>query len=528
MQLPFAATRNDGKHGGPGKPRPMLSAEHPPTPCLDEDEVLAFTQGGVLSSEQQTRIDTHVDSCEQCFALVTQFAHTSSPALDFDSDDVELVVRAMATMFQPGAVLAGRYRIVRFIARGGMGEVYEATDRILGESVAMKTVISSSAGCASAVRKLFDEVQLARRVQHPHVCRIHELHEHRTVEGELVHFLTMEFIRGERLAERLRRSGPLPVATAVSLARQILSGLQAAHSAHVLHLDLKTDNIMLRGDDAGEPDAVIMDFGLSRAFDEELRLRTSEQRQLVGSLAYMSPEQVECRPTLGPESDIYSFGVVLFELLTGRLPFAGDTPLAVMMSRLKQRPQVPSKLRPGLPPGLDGFVLRCLSREVQDRYRDVASALVGLERAVAGPSPRRSGVARLGGAAAAVVGAGALAVLAAATVGSSGAHGTHASDERVADAPEAAAPAAARQRTEVSVPHTEPTPASDGARVPAEPVAEPAAKVAPPPAGASTRPSVEPPGRSTPPPQRRAASLPATSSGAARRPLPGAPKGLSW
>jgi hypothetical protein len=225
-------------------------------------------------------------------------------------------------------------------------------------------------------------VQLARRIQHRHVCRIHELHEHRDVgDDSAAHFLTMEFVDGERLGQRIREQGPLELGVACQIARQMLLGLEAAHRARVLHLDFKSDNVMLRSSHT-PPEAVIMDFGLSRAFDTEAWLRTSERRELIGSMAYMSPEQIECRRTLGTGTDVYAFGVVLFEMLTGRLPFDGDSPVTIMLKRLKERPLPVSRFT-RVPPALDAFILRCLSRDQRGRYRDASDALLAFDKAAA-------------------------------------------------------------------------------------------------------------------------------------------------
>jgi serine/threonine protein kinase len=352
--------------------------------CLTDDDVLGFVWGATLDQGDRIRLDEHLDTCAACFELVCQVARESQATRT--SASVAVAPR-LATTFAPGTLLSGRFHIVRFVARGGMGEVYEALDAKLSERVALKTVVCSAEDSPRAVRKLLGEVQLARRIQHPNVCRIHELHEHQPPEAAApVPFLSMEYIDGERLGDYVHRRGRLPVDEAVHVARQLLDGLRAAHAAHVIHLDFKTDNVMLRhGRDDAE--AVIMDFGLSRAFDNDARLRTSDHLHFAGSLAYMSPEQIECSDRLGPEADIYAFGIVFFEMLTGRLPFEGDSPMAVMMKRLKERPPPPSRIVPGLPPGLDAFVLKCLSRDRRARYQDVASMSAALREAIL---PRRA------------------------------------------------------------------------------------------------------------------------------------------
>jgi protein kinase-like protein len=355
-----------------------------PTPdCLTDDEVLAFSEGRV-SEARRARIELHMDGCSTCQQLV-QWA-----AWDIDATFTDSGTLGWVTTFSKGRVVAGRYRIVRFVARGGMGEVYEAFDRKLNERVALKTMLCAASDSQSALGRLCHEVQLARRIAHPNVCRTHELHEHKERKRARapIHFVAMEFVNGEPLTERLLR-GPIPLTDALSIARQLLSGLEAAHDAGVLHLDFKSSNVMLRHG-SGPPQAVIMDFSLSRALDTAAHLRTSERR-LAGSAGYMSPEQLECRPKLGPESDLYSFGVVLFELLAGRSPFQGDSLPAIITQQLQEPPAAPSSVVSSLSPALDAFVLKCLSREPADRYPSVAAARAAFDQVVRDEPARDAG-----------------------------------------------------------------------------------------------------------------------------------------
>ena len=357
---------------------PAPSALAPPASCLDDGEVLAFLTGDA-DRQLLDRIDAHLDVCPHCFELV----RAATP----DAEVVKGSLRLGGLALRVGGLAGGRYQILRFVDRGGMGEVYEAHDLKLDERVALKTVLCSSGDSPHAARKLFAEVQLARRIAHRHVCRIYDLHEHHEPGSSEppLHFLTMEFIHGEKLGKRLAH-GPLSLADAGTIARQLLLGLAAAHQAGVLHLDFKSDNVMLR---SGTPtlDAIVMDFGLARALDTQSRLRPSEQGQIAGSVAYMSPEQVECQPVLGAAADIYAFGVVLFEMLTGRLPFDGPSAAAMMLRRLKQAPPPPSAFRPEVPPALDDFVLTCMSREPRRRYKDAHRALEALDAISLAPSP---------------------------------------------------------------------------------------------------------------------------------------------
>jgi serine/threonine protein kinase len=292
-----------------------------------------------------------------------------------------------ALNLEAGTVIAGRYRLLRFLARGGMGEVYEAFDGFVRERVALKMLLPDHSLSASAANELVSEVRLARRITHPNVCRIHDLGLHGDARRRFrpLPFLSMEFIDGETLGERLR-SGPLPAAEARVVARQLLLGLGAAHAAGVLHGDFKSDNVMLRRNASGELHAVIMDFGLARAFEAGAYLAKSGA--LAGSVDYMAPEQLLSAP-LGRETDLFAFGVVLFEMLTGRLPFSsGGSPISSAIRRLQERPTLPSRSVGGLPGAVDDLVLTCLRRERSDRYPDAAVALQALEASGLGERPR--------------------------------------------------------------------------------------------------------------------------------------------
>jgi serine/threonine protein kinase len=254
-----------------------------------------------------------------------------------------------------GRVLADRYRIVRFIAKGGMGEVYEVEDIILKSRLALKTIRPDFSENSFVVERFKREILLARRVTHPNICRIYDLGSHRIALGsaspgfspELM-FLTMELLSGESLHERLNRVELIRESEALPILEQIAAGLDAAHNAGVIHRDLKSSNIMLlpstRAD--GPERVVITDFGLARmAVPGETVSTLSEVGAVMGTPAYMAPEQVQGKK-LGPAADIYSLGIIAYEMVVGSRPFEGDTPVAVpgITERARLQYLTPSRL----------------------------------------------------------------------------------------------------------------------------------------------------------------------------------------
>ena len=302
---------------------------------------------------------------------------------------------AGAVTFSPDELVANRYKIMRFIGRGGMGEVYEAYDQELRQRVALKTVLPEIALDRQAIERFKREVRTAREVTHPNVCRIFDLgHHRRAPSGDEIAFLTMELLAGETLAERLRLKGQMSTPEALPLAMQIAAGLGAAHAAGIVHRDLKPGNIILVPSQEGRetPRAVVTDFGLARAAAAADRLteQSTASGRIAGTPAYMAPEQVEGGEVTAA-SDIYSLGIMLYEMVTGALPFAGDTPLSTAVKRLKEAPPSPRSLVSDLDPKWDAAILRCLERDPADRFAstaDVVKALGG-ERVTPGRKARR-------------------------------------------------------------------------------------------------------------------------------------------
>src|SRR5579884_1745265 len=234
----------------------------------------------------------------------------------------------------PGEVLAGRFRVVRFIAAGGMGQVYEAEDRELHEHVAIKTIIPDFLAQPGAVARFKREVHLARKVTHPNACRIFDLFRHKTPKGDEVIFVSMELLQGKTLGEHIKEEGHLKVAEALPLVEQMASALDAAHAAGVVHRDLKPGNIILVPSGTGLR-AVVTDFGLAHDSVGQIDGPSFVSTHgMLGTPAYMSPEQLQGKTATGA-SDIYALGLVMYEMVTGARPFSGDSPLASAMKRLE-------------------------------------------------------------------------------------------------------------------------------------------------------------------------------------------------
>jgi predicted Ser/Thr protein kinase len=267
--------------------------------------------------------------------------------------------------FVPGALLAGRYRIVAMLGKGGMGEVYRADDLTLGQPVALKFLPEAVASNASAVERFRNEVRTARQVSHPNVCRVYDVG---TVDSQL--FLSMEYVDGEDLGSLLRRIGRLPADKAVEIARRLCAGLAAAHEKGVLHRDLKPSNVMLDG----RGQVLLTDFGLAGLAEQ---IAGAEVRS--GTPAYMAPEQLAGKEVT-VKSDIYALGLVLYEIFTGKRPFEANTLRDLVRARSETTPVSPSSLVRELDPMVERVILRCLQPEPAHRPSSalaVAAALPG-------------------------------------------------------------------------------------------------------------------------------------------------------
>ncbi|MCM2255416.1 MAG: serine/threonine protein kinase [Vicinamibacteria bacterium] len=265
----------------------------------------------------------------------------------------------MTSTVRRGSVIAGRYELVDFLGRGGMGTVFRARDQALGDDVALK-VLRPEIATPEYERRFRGEVKIARRVRHRNVCAIHDYGQ----EAGL-HYIVMELVEGVDLKHLVKERGALPLPEAIHLVGQLAAGLQAIHDAGIVHRDLKTPNVMV--DRRGV--VRLMDFGIAKSMDSQT-LATAVG-MILGTPEYMSPEQVRAA-TLDPRSDLYALGVVAFELLTGRVPFKGDTPLATLMMHLQDEPPLELPLAAGLPAGIRAALKRVLAKDPQERFATAA------------------------------------------------------------------------------------------------------------------------------------------------------------
>jgi serine/threonine protein kinase/tetratricopeptide (TPR) repeat protein len=302
--------------------------------------------------------------------------------------------------FAPSEVIADRFEIISFIGQGGMGDVYEAKDLHLGEHVALRTIRPEFAADERMIAHFKQEILLAKKVTHPNVCRIYDVgfHFDRDAQDHNVHkdssgspspgkakmFLTMELIRGKTLSSRLR-SGPMTESEALPIVQQIAEGLNAAHKAGVVHRDFKSSNVLLTPLSDGRTRAVITDFGLARTVHADrtatLSLTTGH---IVGTPDYMAPEQLTGGP-ITPAVDIYALGVVLYEMVTGTVPFDADTPFAALAGRLHENAPSPRKHVADLDRKWEAGILRCLERQPSQRF----TSTIELVEALTGPEPPR-------------------------------------------------------------------------------------------------------------------------------------------
>jgi len=266
-----------------------------------------------------------------------------------------------------GRVFANRYDIIEQLGRGGMGTVYKVFDKKIEEDVAIKVLKPEIANEINTIARFSNELKLARKITNKNVCKMFDLNEH---EGQ--HFITMEYVPGEDLKSFIKRSGQVSIGKALSIGKQICLGLTEAHRLGVVHRDLKPSNIMIDK----EGNAKIMDFGIARSTEAK---GITEAGVIMGTPEYMSPEQVE-GDEVDTRSDIYSLGVILYELVTGNAPFKGKTPISIAFKHKTDTPQEPSEFNIQVNEALSRMILKCLEKDRKRRYQSVDELLEDLKK----------------------------------------------------------------------------------------------------------------------------------------------------
>jgi len=297
---------------------------------------------------------------------------------DFKTETLETPVQELTT----GSTFAGRYQIIEELGKGGMGKVYKVFDQEIQAKMALKLIKPEISVDKHSIERFRNELKIARDVSHKNICRMYDLGKE---AGN--YFITMEYVSGEDLKSFIRRSRQLVVGTAIFIAKQVCDGLAEAHRQGVVHRDLKPGNIMIDRDG----NAKIMDFGIARSISVK---GITGAGMMIGTPEYMSPEQVEGKE-VDQRSDIYSLGIILYEMVTGQVPFEGDTPFTIGVKQKSEIPRDPKELNAQIPQDLSRLILRCLEKDKDRRYQSADELGDDLEKIEKGiptaerPVPKR-------------------------------------------------------------------------------------------------------------------------------------------
>jgi serine/threonine protein kinase/tetratricopeptide (TPR) repeat protein len=301
------------------------------------------------------------DTLKFCGECGTRLILTESPQASktqtLDTSSIEL---------SRGTVFANRYEVLEQLGSGGMGKVYRVYDNKLGEELALKLIRPEIAANRKNIERFKNELKVARKIAHTHVCRMYDLGE-----DNGLYYIAMEYVPGEDLKSFIRRSGHLTVGKAVSIARQVCQGLVEAHRFGVIHRDLKPSNIMIDQ----EGNARIMDFGIARTFESK---EITGLGILIGTPEYMSPEQAQGQK-VDQRTDLYALGIILYEMITGQVPFEDEITLNILRKHEIEQPRPPKDLNFEIPDSLNLLVLKCLEKPTERRYQSAADLLRDLD-----------------------------------------------------------------------------------------------------------------------------------------------------
>jgi serine/threonine protein kinase/tetratricopeptide (TPR) repeat protein len=334
-----------------------------------------------------------VINCPHCSTVNPDFAESCSrcgtPMPLGDSETIQMVD---ATVIATGSDFGSRYRIEALLGQGGMGRVYKAYDKDLDRTVAIKVVREGAIGESDALKRFKQELVLASKISHKNILRIHDMGD---VGG--LRFISMAYVEGQDLQHIIRDNPKMPLERILKFAQQIADALAAAHAEGVVHRDLKPQNLLVDKNDQ----IFVCDFGLAKSF-EEGAIGMTRTGAFLGTPRYMSPEQVEGKPADG-RADLYAFGLILYELVIGDVPFTGESTLKVMYQRIQEKPKSPKLLRPDLPNWLVKIIMRCLERNPDDRYQNAFEILADLRGGASGSGTSRAGMSRIGSGAQSVI-----------------------------------------------------------------------------------------------------------------------------
>jgi len=284
------------------------------------------------------------------------------------TETIQAPIRELTT----GTTFAGRYQVIEEIGKGGMGKVYKVLDKEIDGKVALKLIRPEIVTDKKTIERFRNELKMARDISHKNVCRMYDLNK-----DEETYYITMEYVPGEDLKSFIRRAGQLSVGKSIAIAKQVCEGLVEAHRLEVVHRDLKPQNVMIDR----EGNVRIMDFGVARSLKEK---GITGVGVMIGTPEYMSPEQVEGKE-VDQRSDIYSLGVIIYEMVTGRVPFEGDTPLSIAVKHKIEAPRSPKEINAQIPDDLSRVVLKCMEKDKEKRCQsasELLSELANIEKGI--------------------------------------------------------------------------------------------------------------------------------------------------